>query len=169
MNGQEFIARAIETGSVFDFSIGGKLALVEKKITLDYIEEIQGRRGARTLRRDYGLFEATFGDESEWVCRSIILELHRLASMPDLADKIRELTGVDLAPYTAWTDVEDELQRLASRQPFDPSTVTQEYRTYRSRKTGATVHVIDDPSSERGVYPGYGDVWSLDIVDPKFL
>ncbi|MFD7015376.1 hypothetical protein [Streptomyces sp. NPDC059928] len=169
MNGPEFIARAAATGSVFDFSVGVKLAEVDKKITLDYIEEIQGRPGKRSIRRDYGLFEATFGAEPEWVCRSIVLEIHRLASMPDLAGKVRGLTGVDLAPYTAWLDVKGELRNLDSRQTFDPASVTQEYRTYRSKTTGASIHVIDDPASERGTYPGHGDIWSLDIVDPKFL
>ncbi|WP_159047932.1 hypothetical protein [Streptomyces sp. WM6378] len=169
MNGPEFIARAVATGSVFDFSVGAKLAAVDKKITLDYIEEFQGRRGKRSLRRDYGLFEVTFIGEPEWVCQSVVLEIHRLSSMPDLADKVKGLTGIDLAPYTAWSDVEDELQRLGGSQPFDPPSVTQEYRTYRSKTTGVSVHVIGDPASARGVYPGHGDIWSLDIVDPKFL
>src|SRR5689334_3838159 len=115
MNGPEFIARVIETGSLFSFSVGVKLTEAEKAITLDHIEEIQGRRGARTLRRDYGLFEVTFGDESGWTCRSIILEIHRLASTPDLANKVGNLTGINLAPYTEWMDVENELHRLSGR------------------------------------------------------
>ncbi|PKV88515.1 hypothetical protein [Streptomyces sp. TLI_146] len=169
MNGPKFIARVIEAGSLFGFSVGVKLVEAEKTITLDYIEEIQGRRGARMLRRDYGLFEATFGDESDWTCRSIILEIHRLASMPDLADKIRDQTGIDLASYTEWADVENELHHPSGCLPFDSSTVTQGDRIFRSQKTGVTVTVIDDPSSERGPYPGHGDIWGLDIIDPKFL
>ncbi|WP_331721337.1 hypothetical protein [Streptomyces sp. NBC_00212] len=169
MNGPEFIARAVETGSLFDFSIGAKLAEAEKKIALEYFDELQGRRGARTLRRDYGLFEAAFSDESDWTCRSITLEIHRLASMPDLAARVRGLTGINLAPYTKWTDVAEALHGLVGCLPFDSPTVTRGYRTYRSRNTGVSVTVIDDASSERGTYPGNGDIWGLDIVDPRFL
>ncbi|MFJ2777929.1 hypothetical protein [Kitasatospora sp. NPDC087315] len=166
MIGAEFIAETLSSGTVFGLGVGARLRDVESAIHLDHVDDVQGRRGKRLMRRDYGLLEVTFGGEPDWECRWISVEVHRFSTSPDLIGEARELMGVEFSQYTAWSDVQCEFNRLADGALIQSPIVQHGYKVFRSRGLGLTVQVVDDRECIRGDFPGFGDVWSIEVALP---
>lgn len=127
------------------------------------MEELHGRQGSRLLRRDYGLFEATFAGEPAWRCSSIIVEVHRLASTEDVAGEMSQVEGLDLPSYIPWADVREALNVSGTLMPVRQSGRDGDYEVFRVPGSAVTVHVMADSESRRSVFPGPGDVWSISL------
>ncbi|MER6223560.1 hypothetical protein ABT189_23880 [Streptomyces sp900105755] len=169
MTGAEFIARVLSTGSFLGFGIGDSPEAADSVLPLSYADDFTGRRNSRTLRRDYGLFEVTYGGDPDWVCQAISLEVHRLLHLPDLREEVHERLGVRFEPFTSWTDVQREYERIPGSGALEVIEGSPGYRILRKRSVGASVHVLDDPGAVRGEFPGHGDVWSLEIIPARFM
>lgn len=169
MTGAEFIAHAISTGTLLGCGIGDRLEGAESVIPLSYVDDVTGRRNSRTLRRDYGLFEVTYGGDPDWMCQALSLKVHRLLHSPDLRDEARDRLGIRFEPLTKWADVQREYERIPGNGALEVLEESPGYRVFRKRSVGASVHVVHDPSAERGDFPGHGDVWSLEIISPRFM
>lgn len=169
MTGEEFIAHVISDGSIIGISVGSRLESLDFSPPLSYVDESTGRRGSRVLRRDYGLFEVTYGGSPDWTSRALSLELHRLAHLPDLRDEVREKMGIHFEPFTKWADVQREFERIPGSSTLQVLDGDGEYRIFQNRSVGVSVHVIDDTDAIRGDFPGYGDVWGMAITSPRFM
>ncbi|MFI6862177.1 hypothetical protein ACIBKZ_20135 [Streptomyces sp. NPDC050421] len=169
MTGAEFIARTISTGSLLGARTGDGLDGLASVTPFPYVDDLTGRRDSRILRRDYGLFEVTCGGEPDWVCLSFSLEVHRLLRLPELREEVREQLGVRFEPFTNWADVRREHARIPGSGDLEVLDGTAGYRAFRERSTGTTVQVVHDPSAGREEFPGHGDVWSVDLISPRFL
>ncbi|WP_371790340.1 hypothetical protein OG285_05590 [Streptomyces sp. NBC_01471] len=169
MKGAEFIARAIYTGSLFGSRVGGELDGLAPVVPLPYVDDVTGRRNSRVLRRDYGLFEVTCVDEPDWACQAFSLEVHRLRHLSDLREKIRERLGILFEPFTNWSDVQREHERIPGIGTLEVVDETPGYRVFLERSTGVKVQVVHDASAIRGEFPGHGDVWSLEIISSRFV
>ncbi|MEV7611469.1 hypothetical protein [Streptomyces sp. NPDC089799] len=163
MTGAEFIAKLLADGSPLGLRAGDGPEAAERAVPVGFldVEEVPGA----SLRRDHGLLELSFsggGETAGWTLSSGVLELHRLPLDPGPGTEWREATGVDFAPYTAWSEVEAALAAV----PGHPEPVLElihqgGYLEYRNPASGVSVLVVDDPDEERDEWPGNGDVWSV--------
>jgi hypothetical protein len=169
MTGEEFIARAIATGSLFGSGVGSSLEELDPFVPLSYVDDITGRRGSRTLRRDYGLFEVACTGDPDWSCQGFSLEVHRLLHLPDLRNEVRDRLGISFEPVTKWTDVQRAYECIPGGGALEVLDESPGYRLFRERLTGVTVHVVHDPRAVRGDFPGHNDVWSLEIISPAYM
>ncbi|MYW15071.1 hypothetical protein GT039_05575 [Streptomyces sp. SID2955] len=169
MTGEEFIAQAIATGSLFGSKVGSGLAALDPAVPLTYVDDVTGRQGSRTLRRDYGLFEVTCGGDPDWTCQAFSLEVHRLLHLPRLRDELRDRLDIRFERFTRWTDVQRAHERIPGAGALEVLDETPGYRLFRDRASGVTVHVVHDPSAVRGDFPGHDDVWSLEIISPAYM
>ncbi|MEU8844468.1 hypothetical protein AB0D97_36125 [Streptomyces roseus] len=158
------LAETVISGSFMGVRPGVKLAEVQQLLPFKYVEEIHGRRrGSRAMRLDYGLLEVTFGNEPDWTCRSLQVEVHRLAGSPAICEEARALAGLEFAPYTPWSDVKGQLDVLGYDHTINAST-SPGYQVFGLTESGVSLRVVNDVSCPRGEYPGHGDIWSLEIV-----
>ncbi|MFG2297746.1 hypothetical protein [Streptomyces sp. NPDC048603] len=166
MTGAEFIASLLADGSLLGLRAGDGPDAAERAVPVGFLD-VEEAPGV-SLRRDHGLLELSFsggGDGTAgWTLSSGMLQLHRLPEDPELAAEWREATGVDFAPYTAWSDV---LAALAAGPGLQESAFERidqgGYLEYRNPATRVSVLVVDDPDEERDDWPGNGDVWSVSL------
>jgi hypothetical protein len=163
MTGAEFFADIIVSGTVFGLRVGDSVDRFDADLRLGFIDELHGRRGSRLLRRDYGLFEATFSDEASWRCTGIIVEVNRLAATDEIAAEIQEVAQVELPRYTSWADTRAVLDVSESASPLREVGRDGDYELYSLPQSGTTAHVIADPNSSRSESPGFGDLWSITL------
>ncbi|WP_432147511.1 hypothetical protein [Streptomyces sp. bgisy029] len=168
MTSSEYLSSVILTGSIFGFSVGSALAEIEVDIPLRYIEEVTDDGAESLLRRDYGFFEVTCAGGPDWRCRWISIEIHRLASSPEVIAAAVEALGVEFAPYIPWSEVHEDYLRNEIAPALDLKS-PEGYRVFRNTSTGVSVHVVDDLNEGRGELPGNGDIWSMDIMSPEFM
>ncbi|WP_127469795.1 hypothetical protein [Streptomyces sp. B27] len=169
MMGSEFIARSISFGSISGFGVGGSLEQLDSLIALSYVDDFSGKKDSRILRRDYGLFEVSLGGHPDWTCRALTLEVHRMSHSSELRDEIYERLGVRFESFTSWSDVLRDYGLIPGSRTLEVLDESPEYRVFGERSVGASVHVVNDPSAARGEAPGFGDVWSLEIISPRFM
>ncbi|WP_329382564.1 hypothetical protein OG625_19730 [Streptomyces sp. NBC_01351] len=159
MTGAEFIAGFLATGSLLGLRPGAAPADVDRALKVGFMEERDGPGGS--LRRDYGLLELYFTAGPHRLLTSGVLELHRLPCAPEMAAEWRSATGVDFAPYTAWSEVAEALP--PSGQPAVlalEGTDPDDHLEYRNPADKVSVLVVG-AEGERSDWPGHGDVWSV--------
>nr|WSX49380.1 hypothetical protein OG409_10700 [Streptomyces sp. NBC_00974] len=159
MTGPEFIAAFLAAGSLRGLRTGSAVAQADLALPVDFIEE-DGPGGM--LRRDYGLIELYFSGEPDRVLTGGSLELHRLPGDPVLAAEWSSATGVDFAPYTAWSEVEGALAAAGLAVGALECTTQGDYLEYRNPDTKVSVLVVDG-EDERDDWPGHGDLWSVSL------
>ncbi|MFC8715848.1 hypothetical protein [Kitasatospora sp. NPDC057198] len=159
MNGAEFIASVIATGRLHGVGIGSSLADAEKAFHPSFLDD-PGEPENLSLRRDYGLVELYFNGGPDWVLVGASVELHRLATVENLAAEWREEQGVDFSEYLTWDEVEAELARLPSPPDLTVRTDQGDYTEYRAAATRVSVLVVSS-DEERDDWPGRGDVFSV--------
>jgi hypothetical protein len=162
--GVEVLAAIAMTGRLLGLGPGDEVASFDERFALRYVEESGGKGASRTVRRDYGLFEAAFEPSRGMRCSSLLVEVHRLAADDGLPPECRSVEGVELPRFVTWSEVQACLERVGS-VPADSIGVREgDFVRYRLRQGRTVVHVLDDPSAGRGVLPGHGDVWSMDLT-----
>ncbi|MCJ0869130.1 hypothetical protein [Streptomyces sp. AP-93] len=159
MTGPEFIAAFLAAGSLRGLRPGSAVADADLALPVDFIEE-EGAGGS--LRRDYGLVELYFSGEPDPVLTGGSLELHRLPGDPALAAEWSSATGVDVAPYTAWSEVEGALAAAGLAAVALECTTQGDYLECRNPDTKVSVLVVDG-EDERDDWPGHGDLWSVSL------
>ncbi|MFC7818312.1 hypothetical protein ACFUAC_30455 [Streptomyces sp. NPDC057148] len=169
MKGRVFVAEVIRTGSALGFGVGTRLEEATLSLPLDYVDDVQGRGKDKVLRRDYGILEVTCGQPSDWVVQTVSVQMHRLASLPDLRRAVSENLQIDCEPYTSWQEVAGELKGHGDVELVEPQLDYSGYRVVSARSTGVSAYVVKDPEVTRGVYPADGDLWSLEIMSPQFM
>lgn len=157
MDGLEFIARIVATGTVNGVGIGAELGEVGRAIgDVLFVDNTPGRRKT-VLLRDYGLVEFTFNrtgegtDTGAWVCCNFSVQVHRLESGDELRAAWREVHGVDLPAQVTW----GELRAVVAREYQVPDPVERAQagaRYFRYPASRTTVLVLDDsPESDAGL------------------
>ncbi|MEV7559241.1 hypothetical protein [Streptomyces sp. NPDC089795] len=107
----------------------------------------------------------SFNPGDDWVMSGGSVELHRLASRPDMAEEWARTTGVEFPRYVAWEDVREELGRI----PGAPELTVGDqggFLEHRAAASQVSVIVVDDEEEERGYHVGHGDVWSVSLWAP---
>ncbi|MET9468613.1 hypothetical protein ABZY44_28250 [Streptomyces sp. NPDC006544] len=135
------------------------MAEADLALPVGFIEE-DGPGGM--LRRDYGLVELYFSGEPDRILTGGSLELHRLPGDPALAAEWSSATGVDFAPYTAWSEVKGALAAAGLAEAALECTTQGDYLEYRNPDTKVSVLVVDG-EDERDDWPGHGDLWSVSL------
>ncbi|MFI1782624.1 hypothetical protein [Streptomyces rubiginosohelvolus] len=169
MTGAEFIAYAIATGSACGVKVGDNIEKFDFAIPLSHLDDVSGRGSSRTLRRDSGLLEATFGGSPDWSCQALSLQIHRMVHSKDLRDEVFEKLNARFEPFTSWADIQFEYDRIPGSLPLDELDEAPDYRILQNRTSGVSVHIVNDSQAVRGDYPGTGDIWSLEIISPRFM
>ncbi|MFD7394742.1 hypothetical protein ACFV60_06840 [Streptomyces virginiae] len=162
MTGIDFLASFLRTGRLHGIGIGSTLGEVDRAIRHRFVDVVD--EAGESLRRDYGFVEFYFNPGDEWVMSGGSIELHRLASGPDLAREWARTTGVEFPRHIAWADVREELGRV----PGAPELTVGDqggFLEYRATASNVSVIVVDD-EEERGYHAGHGDVWSVSLWAP---
>ncbi|MFF3214980.1 hypothetical protein ACFYYB_30610 [Streptomyces sp. NPDC002886] len=159
MTGPELIAAFLSDGSLLGLRPGSAVAEADRALAVDFVEE-GGPGGA--LRRDYGLVELYFAGEPDRVLTGGSLELHRLPGDPALAAEWSAATGVDFAPYTAWSEVAGALAAAGLAEGDLERTTQGDYLEYRNPDIKVSVFVVDGEDGRDG-WPGHGDLWSVSL------
>ncbi|MFB7257278.1 hypothetical protein [Streptomyces nojiriensis] len=165
VNGIEFLASLLRTGRPHGIGIGSTLGEVDRAVRHRFVDVVDDE--GRSLRRDYGFVEFYFNftPGGAWVMSGGSVELHRLASGPDMAEEWARTTGVEFPRYVAWEAVRDELVRV----PGAPELHVGDqggFLEYRAAASDVSVIVLDDEEEERGYHVGHGDVWSVSLWAP---
>ncbi|MEV5481353.1 MULTISPECIES: hypothetical protein [Streptomyces] len=160
MTGIEFLATLVATGSLHGLTIGSPVSEVDRAIHGDHID-VPSETGL-SLRRDYGFVEFGFDSDPDvdWVMKGCGIQLHRLPYSPDLAEEWSRAMGVDFPPYTAWTDLREEMVRhgVADLETKDQKT----FLAYRAPHSKVSV-IVNNVEEERDNYVGFGDVWAVHL------
>lgn len=161
--GVELLAAVAATWRLLGLGPGDEIGSFDARLHLSYVEESRGKGTSRTVRRDYGLFEAAFEPGWGMRCSSMLIEVHRLAAEDGLPFECRSVDGVELPRLVAWS----ELRRFLEQAGVFPAGGTGhqegEFVRYELPKRGTVVHVLNDAQARRGALPGDGDVWSIDL------
>jgi hypothetical protein len=152
------------TGRLSGVGPGDDLASFDSHLDLQYVEESRGKGASRTVRRDYGLFEAAFEPARGMRCSSMLVEVHRLAAEDGLPPECRNLEGVELPQFVAWSELRVVFDRARAAPAGLPGVREGDFVRYLLRQQQTVVHVLDDPSARRGALPGHGDVWSIAVT-----
>ncbi|MFD9476777.1 MULTISPECIES: hypothetical protein [Streptomyces] len=163
MTGIEFLASFLRTGRLHGIGIGSTLDEVGRAVRHRFVD-VADEEG-RSLRRDYGFVEFYFNPGDEWVMSGGSIELHRLASGPDMAKEWARAMGVEFPRHVAWADVRDELARLPGAPELEAGDQGG-FLEYRAAASDVSVIVVDDEEEERGCHAGHGDVWSVSLWAP---
>ncbi|PWK74809.1 hypothetical protein BCL76_101543 [Streptomyces sp. CG 926] len=163
MTGIEFLASFLRTGRLHGIGIGSTLAEVDRAFRHRFVDVVD--EAGKSLRRDYGFVEFYFNPGDEWVMSGCSVELHRLASGPDMAEGWARTMGVEFPRYVAWEAVREELARVPGAPEL---TVADQggFLEYRAAAAHVSVIVVDDEEEERGYHAGHGDVWSVSLWAP---
>lgn len=164
MTVSDLLARTLLSDQFLGLSINTGIAAVAAALREGYAEELHSRRDQRVLRRDYGLAEVTFDGGPDWVIRWILVEIHRLALLNETIALSADLYGLQFTPFVAWVDVQDALKRHSNESVLELDDDQGGYRVFRIPGRRSIIRVVNDPTMNRGDFPGIGDVWSLEIV-----
>lgn len=161
MNAAQFVAGVLCSGEIFGLKVGDHIASVAAAMGDKYIDDLSGKWGHKTLRRDYGLLEVTF-NEPDWSCTWITLELHRTASRPELIEETSERFGVAFSQYLPWAEVRHELQDAGTLDELIEVEPQDGYKSFALGGGKTILRVVSDPGAERGALPGDNDIWALE-------
>ena len=167
MDGLEFVAQIVATGTVNGTGIGAGLDEISRAIgEVPYVDNTPGRRKT-VLLRDYGLVEFTFNRTSDgsgadaWVCCNFSVQAHRLESGEALRATWREVHGVELPARVTWGEL--RAQVACEYQLPDPVERAQAgARYFRYLVSNATILVLDD-SSDLDADPESRSVFSISV------
>jgi hypothetical protein len=159
----KFFADIVMSGRIFDLRVGDGISEFDSRLRFGCIEESYGRKESRMLRRDYGLFEATFIAGPSWRCSNLIIEVHRLASTVGLVDEVRRLEGLSLPQYVVWMKVQRSIQEEGKGALLRGLERVGSTARYGVVETGVVVDVLDDGTA-RADSPGSGDIWSISLT-----
>ncbi|MEU2929937.1 hypothetical protein ABZ636_33550 [Streptomyces sp. NPDC007251] len=157
MTGLKLCATLLARGRILDVGIGSAVSEVDRAFRGEYVEELSD--GGVDARRDYGLVELSLTKDSEWVLTGGTLELHRLSDNPDLLQEFHRDSGVIFQRYTAWRELEEHFSDIAPGVSLQCAR-QGDFLEYRNPDVKVSVFVVDD-DTERGEWPGKGDVWSI--------
>ncbi|WP_404954790.1 hypothetical protein [Streptomyces sp. 147326] len=163
MTGIEFLVSFLRTGRLHGIGIGSTLDEVDRAVRHRFVDVVD--EGGESLRRDYGFVEFSFNPGDEWVMSGGSIELHRLASGPDMAGEWARTMGVEFPRHVSWEAVREELAHV----PGAPELTVGDqggFLEYRAAASNVSVTVVDDEEEERGYHAGHGDVWSVSLWAP---
>ncbi len=159
MTAIELIASFVVTARLHGVGIGSTLSEVVRAIPSSHVDVVD--ESGLSLRRDYGFLEFYFNPGPDWVVSSGALELHRLASGYERAEKWRQDMQVDFPQYLTWDDLREEF----SRTPDSPTlavTDQGDFLEYRAAATKVSV-IVNNDHEECDSWVGHGDVWSVSL------
>lgn len=148
---------------IWGVSTGADLADVTAALGTEYIDDSYGRQGSRILRRDYGLFEATFVGEPKWICKSITVEVHRAAPHPELVEEVLERHRLNFPRYTTWEEVKHELLNLVDAVEIVEIEPQAGYKSFSVDGGKTKIYIVSNSEYGRGDLPGDGDVWKIEM------
>lgn len=160
MTGLEVCIGLMVTGRIFNVGLGSVMSDIDRAIPLTYVEEID--EIGRGARRDYGLIEVSLvKDNNDWILTAFTLELHRLSGSADLQGEVRSDAGVSFQRYMPWAQLEEKFSTVAHDASLQ--AVRQgDFLEYRNEDAKVSAFVVND-NTERGEWPGHGDVWSISV------
>ncbi|MEV8405233.1 hypothetical protein AB0R12_05315 [Streptomyces niveus] len=159
MSATELIASFITSGRLYGVGIGSNLMELQQAINFDFVDVVD--EDGDSMRRDYGFIEFYLNSGQSWSVSGGSIELHRLATRNDMADRWRAAMRDDFPQYLAW----DELYGVLSKLPTPPALqyIDQgDFQEYRSSATKVSVLVNND-HEVRDEWLGHGDVWSVSL------
>jgi hypothetical protein len=155
----QLIASFVATGRLHGVGIGSTLSEVDQAIRSDFVDVVD--ESGLSLRRDYGFVEFYFNPGPDWVMSGGSIELHRLASDNERAEKWRRNMNVDFPQYMTWEELREELSRIPNSPPL--TVIDQgEFLEYRAAETKVSV-IVNNDHEERDSWVGHGDVWSVSL------
>lgn len=158
MDDVDFYALAATERSVLGVSVGSTLHEVEQVFGLHFLDD----RQRNALRRDYGLLEFAFHWDSRWTCRSISIQVHRLAWEAD--DVIPAVLRNEFGEFSPRVEMET-LNRAIAERGFRSIPVQNDGSSdfVRTIVEGSGVELIATrPTLVDGFdQPRPSDVWSI--------
>lgn len=125
VDGIDLITDFVKTGRLLGLGVGYPLSEIEDMIRSDYIDEGDG---TTWMRRDYGLAEFNLSGP-RWEITNASMEVHRLASDPELLRESNTTIPARFERYSAWQPLKRAM--LRSYQPIQ-STPQGEFIQYLS-------------------------------------
>ncbi|MFF2331283.1 MULTISPECIES: hypothetical protein [unclassified Streptomyces] len=155
----ELIASFIASGRLYGVGIGSTLVDLQQKINCDFVDVVD--EDGDSMRRDYGFIEFYLNSGREWSVSGGAIELHRLATRSDMANRWRTAMFDGFPRYLAWDELRNELSELPN--PPVLRVIDQgDFLEYRASATKVSVLVNND-HEERDEWLGHGDVWSVSL------
>lgn len=140
--GVDAISQALVTGYFIGIGPGSTPMEVQKRLGAA-ARQLHGSKPHRLLRLDFGLVEATFAGEPDWLCQWVSVHTHRLAEMPSLAGECAERFGLEFSETVAWGQLSPEVRDIADLVDMSPYSVR-----YRFPAVTATVHLSESSEGD---------------------
>lgn len=160
VNYVDLLIDAIAGRRILGLELGGTLEQAELVLGADYVDDVHKRR--QFLRRDYGLIELTFTGSPNWLCSSMALQVHRLAS-DDIGD-------IPLAIQVAYGDFPTSvrLDEFESRLADAGMQLAERGRDSDFARYGVDqrqAEVIVSLGGSQGAHPSVpgGFIWAISI------
>jgi hypothetical protein len=142
----EVISRALATGRFLGVGVGSSPAEAEAHLG-ENVRQVHGREPHRYLRLDFGLVEATFSGEPDWMCQWFSIHTHRLGEAPGLTEEVREKHGLEFFHAVTWGQLSPEVRHSADR--IDPPQHGGSSQTLtRYRVPGVKANIYLSPALE---------------------
>ncbi|MFF2190950.1 hypothetical protein [Streptomyces sp. NPDC058155] len=159
MSAAELIASFITSGRLYGVGIGSTLMELQKAINFDFVDVVD--EDGDSMRRDYGFIEFYLNSGQSWSVSGGAIELHRLATRGDMADRWRAAMRDDFPQYLTWDELHGELSKLPN-SPALQYIDQGDFQEYRASATKVSVLVNNDHEA-RDEWLGHGDVWSVSL------
>ncbi|MEV4970005.1 hypothetical protein [Streptomyces scopuliridis] len=153
------IASFIGSGRLYGVGIGSTLAQLDQAIQCDFVDVVDEE--GDSMRRDYGFVEFYLNSDRDWTVSGGAIELHRLATRYEMADRWHAATRDKFPQYLTWGELNEEFSKLPD--PPSLNLIDQgDFLEYRASATKVSVLVNND-QEERDGWLGHGDVWSVSL------
>ncbi|MFD5747035.1 hypothetical protein [Streptomyces sp. NPDC127033] len=153
------VAAFVGTGRLYGVGIGSTLSELEQAIRFDFVDVVD--ESGDSMRREYGFIEFYLNFDQEWVVSGGAIELHRVASRYEMAQRWGEVMHDCFPKFLSWGDLKSAMCER-SEHPFLNLIDQGDFLEYRSPETKVSVLVNND-REERDGWLGHGDVWSVSL------
>ena len=164
-----FLAETASTGEVMGLRPGVSPDQVESVLGDQFFDDTDRRK--RRLRRDYDLIEFFFERDTstEWICRSISIQVHRLAyNIATPPNTLRKKYG-EFPSYIPFSELSQKLVELNKTiEPINRDIPLYPYDDYRitNQDSIVDISVIKDEIVDAPITVPAGSIWSLSIWKP---
>jgi hypothetical protein len=156
------LVEACLTGLVHGLGPGCLPDDVEQALGPGYLDDWDKKR--RYLRRDYGLLEFHFTRADGWTCRTLGLQVHRLAA--DAAGLVPAAIERAYGPFPRRVRLDDLRETIeAGGHGFPRADTAQSgYTRFFFTEAGAEVFAVAEGTGHGAGSLMHGDVWSVVIT-----
>jgi hypothetical protein len=156
----QLIMSFVATGKLYGVGIGSTLGEMDQAIHSSFIDVVS--EDGLTMRRDYGFVEFYFNSGAEWVVSGGAVELHRLGSRYEMAERWHKDMHTKFLQHLTWEELGEVIERIPDSPPL--AVIDQgDFLEYRAASTKVSVLVNNDNEERNGSWLGHGDVWSISL------